>query len=119
MKLDMDTVRAILIAVEERLPAPRFEHFQLDGYDPEVTDYHVKKLKEAGYLRAEFMLGIPPHAVVTELTWEGHQFLDAIRNATVWQRIKKKVASEGGSIPFELLKPLAIQYFKDLLKLPQ
>lgn len=113
----MDTVRAILLAVEERLPAPILENFQLEGYDPEVTDYHILKLQEAGYLKATFEYADPPSATVTALTYEGHQFLDTIRNNTVWQQLKKKAASEGGSIPLEVLKPLAVKYLKELVGL--
>lgn len=119
MKLDMDIIRDILIEVEETTPREEIDHFQLEGYDPEVTDYHVKKLKEAGFLRADFVFGAPPRAIVLELTYEGHQFLDSIRSNNVWQRLKKKAATEGGSIPFEVLKPLAIKYFKDAVGLPE
>ncbi|CAN5368102.1 DUF2513 domain-containing protein [soil metagenome] len=118
MKRDMDVIRAILLAVESRGPTSTYEHFQLEGYDPEVTDYHVGKLAEAGLLKAQFVFGTAPRAIVTELTWQGHEFLDAIRSASVWQRIKNRVTSEGGSIPFEVLKPLAIAYAKESFGLP-
>ncbi len=57
----MEVMGAILLAVEAAgHPPGGFTHFQLDGYDPAVTDYHVGLLKEAGYLKAEFVYGPPP-----------------------------------------------------------
>ena len=44
------------------------------------------------------------------MTWEGQNFLAAIRNEKVWERLKKAIREKGGSIPFEVLKELAIKY---------
>ena len=44
----------------------------------------------------------------------GHDFLDAIRNQTVWKRLLKTVAEKGDRIPFSVLCALAKQYAKDL-----
>lgn len=120
MKRDMEVIRAVLLAVEQADgPHSGSSHFQLEGYDPGITGYHVRLLKEAGYLKAEFVLGDPPQAIVKDLTWEGHEFLDAVRNTTVWQRVKKKVVSEGGSIPLSVLKALALQYTREAFGLPE
>jgi hypothetical protein len=44
------------------------------------------------------------------LTWDGHEFLDAIRNDTVWNKTKRVIADKGGSIPFDVLKDLALKF---------
>ena len=115
MKRDMDLVREILKAVEAIEEDDSVTHFQLEGLAPYVTDYHVARLKEAGFLRAEMMSGHRPRAVVLGLTWQGHEFLDAIKNDTVYRRVQKKVTSVGGHAPFEIVKDLAFVYMKDLL----
>ena len=43
-----------------------------------------------------------------------HEFLDAIRNDTVWNKVKATVKEKGGAIPFEVLKLLAIQAAKSV-----
>src|SRR5690606_26890807 len=107
MKLDMDLIREILQEVEATLPASgSVGHFSLAGRDPIASDYHVKKLVEGGFLQAHFMSGPAPRAVVVEMTYAGHQLLDAIRNDRVWSRIKAKMKELGGSLPLELIKPL-------------
>ena len=52
------------------------------------------------------------------LTWEGHEFLDAVRHETVWAKTKEVVKSKGGSVSFEVLKELAIQTFKSTFLSP-
>lgn len=44
-----------------------------------------------------------------DLTWNGHEFLDAIKNDTVWNDVKKTAAKHGGSLPFDIVKALAVK----------
>jgi hypothetical protein len=46
---------------------------------------------------------------VKALTWEGHEFLDATKNETVWNKTKQLIADKGGSISIEVLKALLQQ----------
>lgn len=43
------------------------------------------------------------------LTWEGHEFLDAARNNTVWRKVLQLVKDKGASVPFEVVKQLLLQ----------
>jgi Hypothetical protein (DUF2513) len=45
------------------------------------------------------------------LTWEGHDFLDAIRDPEIWCKTKSG-AEEVGSFTFDLLKELAVGLIK-------
>ena len=38
------------------------------------------------------------------LTWQGHEFLDAARNDTIWRKAKKKVLETTGGLAFDVLK---------------
>ena len=42
-----------------------------------------------------------------QLTWEGHDFLDKVREETVWNRIKEAVAQKGATLTFEIIKSVA------------
>jgi hypothetical protein len=46
------------------------------------------------------------------LTWGGHEFLDTVRNETVWKRLLQRVQERGGTVSFEVMKELAIQISK-------
>jgi acetylornithine/succinyldiaminopimelate/putrescine aminotransferase len=60
--------------------------------------------------------GIPDSVNARRLTWSGHEFLDAARNDTNWQKISKKIRGEGLTIGFELLKTVLVETAKDQLK---
>ena len=53
--------------------------------------------------------GRPPHWSPSRLTWQGHEFLDAARDNTIWNRAMATVKDKIGSIPFTLLQQLLIQ----------
>ena len=42
-----------------------------------------------------------------KLTWEGHEFLDAIRSDTVWKKTKRRFADEGLTMSIDLVRSTA------------
>lgn len=54
----------------------------------------------------------PIAATISSLTWNGHEFLDNVRNDTVWAKLKRAVAEKGGAVSFDVLKALALSYAK-------
>ena len=54
-------------------------------------------------------------ALISNLTWQGHEFLDAIKNDSVWQKLKSMAAEKGIAMPFEIVKASAITLVKGLL----
>jgi predicted transcriptional regulator len=111
MRRDMDLVRQILLKLEEQNEnrAVRLEN-ELEGFDHDSIIYHIMILSEANFINAIDASGARrPYYIAKSLTWQGHEFLDAIRNDTVWNQVKDEVKEKGGSIPFDLLKALALQ----------
>lgn len=115
MKRDMELVRKILLKVEESDEQTFSGKFRVDGYDDILVTCHVQLLQEAGLLQAnvvETQIG-PTAAFVDRLTWAGHEFLDAARNETVWERTMSFLKTKGGSVPMEVLKALLIAKAKE------
>ncbi|MCA9946430.1 MAG: DUF2513 domain-containing protein [Anaerolineales bacterium] len=120
MKRDMDIIRAVLLQVnnheEATIPEVRLEEFDL-----EQVVYHVNLLAEAGYIT-----GIPsqsamqdvPEWIQVRLTWDGHEFIDAARNETIWAKFKEVIAEKGGAIPFSLAVNLLTAVSKQHFGLP-
>ncbi|MEW4531191.1 DUF2513 domain-containing protein [Maioricimonas sp. JC845] len=48
------------------------------------------------------------------LTWARHEFIDAARNDTVWNKATKKIRDQTATIPFEVLKVAIIQTWKEM-----
>jgi hypothetical protein len=46
-----------------------------------------------------------PHVMVRDLTWDGHEFADALKNEGVWNKIRQSFSAEQlSSRPFAALK---------------
>ena len=111
MKRNWDTIREILIRLEEMPPKKgwlRLADFLSDrAYE---FSYHVELLIEAGLIHGEMSKTIGQHTsdfLAIRMTWEGHEFLDAIRSDTVWQKAKNSFVNGGLSMTFDLIKSVA------------
>lgn len=116
MTRDMELIRKILLEVEKFSQPIGWATLNVPGYDPEVVSYHVMILNQAGYLEAQ---DLTTHErffwAPTSLTWQGHEFLDAIRNETVWEQVKEEIKKKGVSTPFDVLKDLAVKLTASLV----
>ena len=105
MKLDTDLVRQILLAVEEFPFDGSFHDVEVEGRTENEISYHVMLLHEAGLIEA---LDLSSQDGVCwkpqRLTYHGHQFLDAARSDTVWQKAKLWTQKSTGTLTLEGLK---------------
>lgn len=112
MVRDMDIVRSILLEVERIDPGEGpSEVSSLPGVDELVFAGHVELLKEAGFVEAAVARANGVGAVAARadrLTWQGHDFLDAIRSDSVWSKTKSTVAATVGSASLEVVKAVAV-----------
>jgi hypothetical protein len=117
MKREMELVRKILLETEASDNSPiEWIELNIEGYKPEFVSYHVKIMVAAGLIEAEDLTTIGNFEWQPKsLTWQGHEFLDAVRNETVWAKTKEVVKSKGGSVAFEVLKEIAVQISKSIL----
>lgn len=107
MKRDMDLVRDILLAIEAA-PKNLDRDLQLEGHDAELVSGHVKLLKQAGYIEEPFtrFAGGVKFSYGLALTWEGHEFLETIRDPQIW-KLTKSGANKVGSWSLSLVAELA------------
>ncbi len=105
MERDMDLIRLMLLKIEahEHGFAPEIE---IPGYTQEQIGYHAVLLGEAGLAEVHditCMESDSPTAMVSRLTWAGHEFLDSARENTIWNQAKDKIGKIGGaSLPIWL-----------------
>lgn len=105
MKRDMDIVRKIAIETE-KLDAIESLH-GLEGVAPAVFSFHVIWMDEAGLLKAvkqEHISQDPPKARALRLTWEGCDFLDSVRDKTLWEKARQDIIKPSASFTFGILK---------------
>lgn len=111
MKRDFDLIRKLLMFFEAK-PGP--EHVMvppIDGFDDLTIKYHLVLLYDAGFLRCEPVTSSTSDRVIYvlpfDLTWQGHEFLEKIRNETTWNKIKETILSKGGTFAFNIINELA------------
>jgi hypothetical protein len=102
MKRDMDLIRDILLEVE-KCPSLEGCETKIPGCSPEDLYYNAQQAQEAGLIDAVFQRGTT-HFHITRLTYDGHEFLDAARDNTLWARAKETLIKNTGVLTLEGLK---------------
>lgn len=119
MKRDWELVRQILLALEGLGDSNGVVTAgDIKGYDAENVNYHMRLLNEAGLIQADVMepLGASVTCFANRLTWEGHQFLDNIRDNTLWNRVKATIREKGLEISFDTIKFAAPTVLRKMLQ---
>ncbi len=120
MKRDMELVRSLLLKIEQA-DKPNFSDLLDENASMEERRqvlYHLSLLIDD----AELVKGFPAHStgkqdwLKLDLTWDGHELLDSIKNDIVWNKVKEK-AQGAGIFAFGVLKELGISYAKERLGL--
>jgi hypothetical protein len=97
MKRNMDLIRLILLHAEGSEAAGVL----CEKFTDEERSYHTMLLIDAGLVEGT---AAATHSVITRLTWAGHDFLDAMRDDTLWKKAKEHVIKPGASFTFDVLK---------------
>lgn len=107
MKRDLDLIRLIHLKVEDDYDCAELINLKIDGYSAKAIAYNSQLAFEAGYL-SNCSVQYADNGVWTfsvgSLTWEGHDFLDRIRDDSRWGKIKKAARDRGGCL--SLPRPL-------------
>jgi hypothetical protein len=106
MKRDFELVRRILEEAESKPAATPGVQISFPGEfpQPDVLE-HCELMIKAGLLEGRPLRAMSGLVAVqvTQLTWAGHDFLAATRDATVWAKAKTLLVERGGAITFDLL----------------
>ena len=118
MQRDMELIRAILLDVEQRPPNRHpIDRLSIEGYDADAIIEHVEMLLDGkileGLLSADWdgRRRIGGFAIST-ITWQGREFVDALRNESVWAKTKKYLVEKGGDAPFSIVISVAAEIAK-------
>ncbi len=99
MKRDMDLIRTILLKVEAdetlsgSFQAVNAATFGITDHTDTEVIYHLVMLVEAGFLVGNIKLVNVGQIVISKLTWNGHEFLDDIRDPEIWRKTKERAKS--------------------------
>ena len=119
MKRDMELVRIILLAIADSNEPIEASRIANEKYSANLVGYHFQILNEAGLIVASVSAaGNNPYyfASASRLTWEGNDYLDAIRDESIWRRIKSAVAKATGTTTLDVVKTLASSLSLEAIK---
>jgi hypothetical protein len=118
MKRDMDLVRKILMACADDEHGNAPQNLTIEGYSEEQIGHHAYLMMQAGLVEAADVSTLEdpsPVAVITSVTWDGHEFLEASRDEGRWCKAKQAAGSTGGMV-LEVLKSVLIGLATDTAK---
>ena len=119
MKRDMDLIRDILLRIEQAPYTLGFVELEIEGRSTEEISYHIKILCQAGLVEATDLSTMGgPLWRARDLTWAGHEFLGAAKDASVWNKAKSLLINKTGGVIFEVLKPLLVEMVRAQVGLP-
>ena len=108
MKRDWDLIKKILEIAEERPHATcNLETFLKEfpeGTEKPILEGHIRLMLSGGLF--ESRNPSPTRDLLAWsfcLSWKGHDFLDSIRNETIWSKVKETLKEKALTVPFEIL----------------
>ena len=131
MKLDTKCVRDVLLFIQEKselnddlvpegISLEDFSESDLrNKYSEKEIVYTLKKLKEANFIVAsiQYASNTLYYLEVSELTYEGHQFLTSISNSKIFEKVMDEIDELGSGVTLDIVKALATKILKDKLGL--
>jgi hypothetical protein len=108
MKRDIDLIRRIILATRDAPAGESISCFEDDVARPVFLE-HVRLLIEANLADGRILpghMGVPEDAVIFRLTWDGHDYADAMNDETVWKKVREKILKPGVSWTFSILGEL-------------
>ena len=125
MQRDMDLIRRILLAIESSA-ANEYE-FDIEGADEQIKWHNVNLLVQERLIEGVNIRwgadGTGPLVHLggrVALTWKGHDFLDAVRDDSIWIKTKEKARARGlylQSLTFDIVKSLSVSIIQGQLGL--
>lgn len=105
MKRDWDLIRQILFAVETAEADEKISDNDIDGCTPENFHHNAILLTQAGFVHAMILQNLET-TLIESLTWEGHEFLDSIRNDETWNKIRNVAKEKSIALSFASIKAI-------------
>src|SRR5229473_2330977 len=116
----MDLIRDILlkVAADPELDGSHFKVFDtsdFEGHSQQEIAYHIDLLFEADFVKGIATMDAPAPAI-SRLTWDGHEFVDNIRDPGVWKNVKERIKGLP-SVAVTIVAQLALAEMKKHLHL--
>ena len=120
MRRDLNLIRKLILAVEDREPQEWLPELIIEGYTREQIGYHSYLIVDAGLAKGADVSTLDnmlPNWQLSYLTSAGHDFADAARSDSTWNKAIALVKDKASGITLDLLKQVLISIVKKALDL--
>ena len=119
MERDLSLVREILLRIEEKPTRSGRMDLAIDGYPENLIIYNLDLAIQAGFVEGKVRWSADTDTIVSwtvhGLTWEGHEFLNSVRQEEVWKKTQETVEKAGHKIAhvsINVIKEVAVALVK-------
>lgn len=107
MRRNVQLVRRLLIAAEGSSGTLDARSLAGDGCGVDEIAFHVEMMQARGLVTAKVVRsgsGAPVQVDVLGITWEGYDYLDAVRSDDVWRRANAAISKTVGVTTLSVVK---------------
>lgn len=121
MKRDLDTIRYVLLRLEEiDRDCITPDALVDDDHSEDEVKFHLRLLADVNYIKAHVAENISGYytVVVYRITMQGYDYLDSVRDPNIWGKIKEKLQKlHGGavSVALDIVKSIGTELILKLL----
>ncbi|WP_213602997.1 DUF2513 domain-containing protein [Pseudoxanthomonas japonensis] len=124
MTRDDDLIRTLMLVLEQANSYIN-DSVVVEGYTRDQVAYHLGLIVRAGYAEGPQPRysssgsdpTIPLAVVVNRLSPAGHDFIAALRDDTVWAKVKERLAKVGGTASLDIIGQVGASITKQMLGL--
>ena len=122
MRRDLDVIRDLLLEIEQFTGYTNYSKRMVnDTRDFNMTAFHLMILVDNGFIEAT-MTTPPtkkrgPEYIISRITSSGCDYLDNIRDKSIWDKTKTKLGSLGETASLEVVKITSGAIIKEALKI--
>lgn len=111
MKRDMELIRDILFCLEDDK-----DLISISGIEESKIHYHLDLLRDANLVLDDSFYDTTISAVPLNrlrITWDGHEFLDSVRDPSIWKLIQENLLIPTGAWTLSLIVDYAKQKIRE------
>ena len=115
---DLNLIRKLILAAEAGPTGYVQDEIEINGYSEEQIGYHAYLLVNAGLAKGIDVTTIgdtSPQWTILHLTSAGHDFADAARDESIWQKAAGIAKEKAGNVTLDVMKQILIHLINKTL----
>lgn len=119
MERNLELIRLLLFWIKDNCDGVHTysaRQIRLDGYSLAEINFNLRLMMDSNFIALDPSPRANPNAKIIQfsrLTNDGFDFIDSIRENSVWNKVKSRITELGSSCTLEVIKELAIHILEN------